>query len=185
MDIDYSSLHKILKDATRREVLQSLSNGPLTYTELMTQVKVSNTGKFNYHLKVLGDLIEKMSDGRYKLTERGQIAVQMLEKFPSKNVGTVAQPPVIGYHTHIWAEFRRKELVLLITDVTLANLAFYLFFFGVLFLRRPWPYGSISLDALAGIMLSAIFTVLAFVLHRKYIDEKERNKKLALEIKKE
>ena len=50
----------------------------------MNLTQVTNTGRFNYHLKALGDLIEKLDDGRYRLTERGQIAVQLLEKFPEK-----------------------------------------------------------------------------------------------------
>ena len=61
--------------------------------ELMTLAKIKNTGRFNYHLKALGDFIEKMNDGRYQLTERGQLAVQLLEKFPEKT-GNAGNPTV-------------------------------------------------------------------------------------------
>ena len=85
MKVELSGLHKILKDPTRREILKLLNDkGPLPYVELMAQAKVTNTGRFNYHLKVLGDLIEKLSDGRYSLTERGCLAVQMLDEFPER-----------------------------------------------------------------------------------------------------
>jgi len=85
MGIDHSFLHKTLKDPTRRDILHYLnSKEPLTYKELMTLSKVTNTGRFNYHLKALGDLIEKMNDGRYRLTERGRLAVQLLENVPEK-----------------------------------------------------------------------------------------------------
>jgi hypothetical protein len=56
--------------------------------ELMDLTKVTNTGKLNYHLKVLGGLIEKQSDGRYSLTQRGQLAVQLIDNFPKRGTRT-------------------------------------------------------------------------------------------------
>jgi hypothetical protein len=38
----------------------------------------------NYHLKVLGDLLLKMDDGRYALTEKGKFASRLLLEFPDK-----------------------------------------------------------------------------------------------------
>jgi hypothetical protein len=58
--------------------------GSLSYVDLMNLVEAANTGKFNYHLKILGDLIEKNRDGKYVLTEKGQLTVQFLQKFPQK-----------------------------------------------------------------------------------------------------
>jgi len=85
MDMDLASLHKILKDPTRRNIVLHLSRrGQLAYMELMNLLEITNTGKFNYHLKVLGNLIEKGEDGKYRLTERGQLAFQLLQKFPEK-----------------------------------------------------------------------------------------------------
>ncbi len=85
--MELSGLHKILKDPTRREILKLLNDKePLPYVELMCLAKITNTGRFNYHLKVLGDLIEKLSDGRYSLTDRGRLAVQMLDEFPERTV---------------------------------------------------------------------------------------------------
>jgi len=86
MGLDYSFLHKTLKDPTRRDILRQLEDGPLTYVELMNRAKITNTGRFNYHLKVLADLIEKTDDGLYRLTDRGQLALQLLDKFPEKTV---------------------------------------------------------------------------------------------------
>ncbi len=92
MTVDFSELHKILKDGTRRDILQCLKDkGPLTYVELMGLAKVTNTGRFNYHLKVLGSLIEKQNDGKYNVTERGRLAFQLLSEFPEKAVQTQGQ----------------------------------------------------------------------------------------------
>jgi hypothetical protein len=52
--------------------------------ELINATKVDNTGKFNYHLKLLGDLIQKEVNDKYILTEKGQLAAQFLLKFPEK-----------------------------------------------------------------------------------------------------
>jgi len=87
MDMDFASLHKILKDPTRRDIVLHLSRrGQLAYMELMNLLEITNTGKFNYHLKILGNLIEKGEDGKYRLTERGQLASQLLQKFPEKTM---------------------------------------------------------------------------------------------------
>ena len=89
MTVEFSALHKILKDPTRREILKCLNDkGPLPYVELMEFAKVTNTGRFNYHLKMLSGLIEKQGDGKYSLTERGRLAVQLLDEFPEKTVRT-------------------------------------------------------------------------------------------------
>ena len=82
MKVELPGLHKILKDPTRREILKLLNDkGALPYVELMGLAEITNTGRFNYHLKVLSGLIEKQDDGRYCLTEKGRLAVQMLDDF--------------------------------------------------------------------------------------------------------
>ncbi len=85
MSVDTASLHKILKDQTRRTILQCLSsNGATSYLKLMKEAGVTNTGRFNYHLKTLSDLITKDADGKYVLTEKGKLAIQLLDQFPIK-----------------------------------------------------------------------------------------------------
>jgi hypothetical protein len=84
-DVNWSSLHKILSDTTRRSILELLAEKEaLGYTEIMTVLGVTNTGRLNYHLKVLGDLVSKDNGGRYHLTERGQLAVNLLKTFPER-----------------------------------------------------------------------------------------------------
>lgn len=83
--MDLESLHKILRHPIRRGIVLGLhEKRELAYIDLMKLLEVENTGKFNYHLKVLGDLIEKNGNGRYRLTEKGELASQLLHKFPEK-----------------------------------------------------------------------------------------------------
>jgi hypothetical protein len=82
MSSDWGSLHSILKDPTRRGILFTLSEkGPLSYAELLGFLEIEHTGKLNYHLKLLGDLISKDNGGRYVLTDKGRLATEVASKF--------------------------------------------------------------------------------------------------------
>ena len=92
MTVEFSNLHKILKDLTRRNIIRCLAKaGSLSYVDLMTQTKVTNTGRLNYHLRILNGLIEKHVDGKYGLTEKGRLALQLLDKFPEEKPHTKKQ----------------------------------------------------------------------------------------------
>lgn len=83
--MDFESLSDILKHWMRRKILLALyEKKNLSYVDLMELVGATNTGKFNYHLKILGDLIEKEQNGRYSLTEKGQTVAEILQKFPDR-----------------------------------------------------------------------------------------------------
>ena len=85
MEIDWASLHKILGDTTRRSILELLAEkDSLTYTEMMTLLQITNTGRLNYHLKALGSLISKDEGGKYRLTEQGRQAANLLRTFPER-----------------------------------------------------------------------------------------------------
>lgn len=80
-----ASLHKILKDESRQRILISLNEkGYQTYTDLMSNQGFKSTGKFNYHLKILNGLVTKKQDGLYCLTEKGKLAIRLLEEFCEK-----------------------------------------------------------------------------------------------------
>lgn len=85
MGTDSESFHDIFKHPIRRKIIQTLNEKQaLSYMELMTAVDAANTGKFNYHLKVLADLIQKDPNGKYELTPKGQLAVQFLQTVNEK-----------------------------------------------------------------------------------------------------
>ncbi len=85
MPVDWSTLHKVLRDETRKKILLNLqSAGSLAYTDLLNRLQIANTGKLNYHLKMLNDLIAKDEHGAYTLTDSGGAAAELLGKFPSQ-----------------------------------------------------------------------------------------------------
>lgn len=87
MSVNTESFHEVLKHPIRRKIVLALStNGSLSYMDLMGAAESTNTGKFNYHLKVLADLIEKDSKGKYQLTEKGHLATQFLQTFKKTNL---------------------------------------------------------------------------------------------------
>ena len=70
-----ASLHEVLGDENRRKIVRLLrENGTLSYTELMKAIKVRSSGKMNYHLKVLDNLLSTDEKGQYSLTEKGVFA---------------------------------------------------------------------------------------------------------------
>jgi len=83
MNADLASLHKILKDETRRQILLLLNDKEaMAYTEIMSSADVISTGTLNYHIKVLGDLLIKNESGQYSLSENGKAAVRLITDFP-------------------------------------------------------------------------------------------------------
>jgi hypothetical protein len=86
MTASLSSLHKILKDETRRKIIVLVNEkGSITYTELLNAMKSDSTGLLNYHLKVLGDLLTKNETGQYMLSEKGKVALKLISEFPYEN----------------------------------------------------------------------------------------------------
>jgi len=75
-------LIRILKDPTRRRIIRLLvEKGPLEYSEIMRELNLTSTGRLNYHLKVMRDLLEKDELNRYKLSRKGVLAYQLLREY--------------------------------------------------------------------------------------------------------
>ena len=92
MNSGFALIHKILKDETRCKILFLIDeNQSVSYTELMDRLEVISTGLLNYHLKVLDDLISKNEEDKYVLSEKGQLALRLLNAFPSEK--TLGRPP--------------------------------------------------------------------------------------------
>ena len=123
------SLYKVLKDKIRRKIVLQLSrNGPLAYVDLMNTLEIKNTGRLNYHLKILGDLLEKDENGKYRLTEKGTLASQLLRQFPAekpvdRKLGVVRDIVLIGFIGFVFI---------------LVNPSILEGFFGVSLVREAW-----------------------------------------------
>jgi hypothetical protein len=99
MSVDISQLHNVLRDSTRARILELLNERTsLSYVELQELLQIGHTGKLNYHLRVLGDLLVKDEQtGRYSLGEKGVLAVALLSKFQTvTSVKEAKQRLVIG-----------------------------------------------------------------------------------------
>lgn len=124
--------------------------------ELMNLVKVKNTGRFNYHLKALGDLIEKMEDGRYRLSERGQLAVQLLEKFPEKSsvVGDTANVANVSI-----AKVRKKKIGGLagVAASGFCALGAVMTIFGLFFLPSSIAFHEGNLSSIIGSVIWVLY----------------------------
>ncbi len=69
-----------LANPIRREIITLLYDRiELSHKELMDYLGVSS-GLLNFHLRKLGDLVEKTESGTYKLSEKGMIAYRLLRE---------------------------------------------------------------------------------------------------------
>jgi DNA-binding transcriptional ArsR family regulator len=130
------SLNKILKDETRRQIVLLLNDkGNLSYTDLLNSLENISTGRLNYHLKVLDDLLSK-EDGQYTLTEKGKLASKLITEFPEKENN-------FQKRKKFWIIAALSQIVFLAIVITV----FYLGFidFGRLVLYSVWFFGSIGL----------------------------------------
>ena len=66
--------------AERRNILKLIGSSPegVIYSEILHELSM-NTGKLNYHLKLLEGLIEKDEQRRYHLTKLGKKALMILD----------------------------------------------------------------------------------------------------------
>jgi hypothetical protein len=117
MDSKFGSLHNVLKDETRRKILLLLAEkGSLSYRVLMKDLEVVSTGLLNYHLKVLGDLLEKGANGKYMLSEKGKFASRLLLEFPCE--GTLVK-------MRRWEKKFWKGAIYVLASILVANLIVY------------------------------------------------------------
>jgi len=122
MSNGFASLHKILKDETRRKILALIDEkGSISYTDLMSALGLLTTGLLNYHLKILGDLVSKNETGQYVLTEKGKLASRLLKEFPD---GSAIHP---GAKPKWWRRFW-IEISIALAAISVSLIA--LFFLG-------------------------------------------------------
>ena len=75
----YSSMFASLKHPVRRKILRMLSKKPMSFSEMLDVLGVSNSF-LTYHLENLGELVGKMDDGRYRLSSFGEDAMATMTR---------------------------------------------------------------------------------------------------------
>jgi hypothetical protein len=146
MSSGIASLHKILKDETRQQIVQTLSEkGSLTYTELMSTLGITSTGTLNYHLKILGDLLTKTEDGKYTLTDKGKLASRLLLEFPERQNRSSGFK--VGWGDVAWV---------VLSNASCLSIMVYLWFRG--FIVTSWLLSSVIMFAVATVTILLVKT---------------------------
>lgn len=77
-DVSRAELFEALGHHTRIGILQSLEDGPMSFSELKKRVGIESNGLLGFHLRKLTHLISPNQEGAYALTEQGKEAVRMI-----------------------------------------------------------------------------------------------------------
>ena len=88
----------------------------------METLGIGSTGTLNYHLKVLGDLLEKTDSGQYRLSEKGKLASRFLTEFSEQDGALKAKK--------VW--WRRFWVIAVILPAAWLLIVLYLHFSGYL-----------------------------------------------------
>lgn len=76
-DLDY--MFSALSHEVRRAIIKHLGEAEiLSFSELMERAGIKETGTFGFHLKKVEPLLEKLPDGRYRLSQLGERAYRLL-----------------------------------------------------------------------------------------------------------
>lgn len=92
-ELDY--ILQALGHHVRRRVIELLAEkGPLTYTELMKETGVDDSGTFGFHLRRMSKLLKKNRMGEYELTILGWKAYRTLCELQGKEPKPYTKPPI-------------------------------------------------------------------------------------------
>ena len=91
-----------LNHPIRRRIIEMLARDNMQYTHMLEELDV-DTGKLNFHLKKLGDLIEKDEKGLYKLTDKGLRAFSIIQQVPEKIEEASAARRIAAYFLDFFA----------------------------------------------------------------------------------
>ena len=85
---DIDRIFTALSHEIRREIIRVLAEKPpKTFSELMNELHIADTGTMVFHLRKLNGLIEKNERGEYVLTDLGRRAYQLLRQLETGGGG--------------------------------------------------------------------------------------------------
>ncbi len=91
-----------LNHPIRQRIIEMLARNSVTYTCMLEELDI-DTGKLNFHLKRLEDLIEKDEKGLYKLTDKGLRAFSIIQQVPEKIEEASAARRIAAYFLDFFA----------------------------------------------------------------------------------
>jgi len=165
IDAETEWLLKALSHKIRRKILKLIQDYSfLKYSDLLRELSLS-TGKLNFHLRQLTNLIEKDKDGIYRLTERGKTALEILEK-----IGSISEK---GGKEHFdFENLKLKELKP--AEETKTKLYLEILVNFVIFLFLPQLIANIVLRKTIYILIFTVgislLYILSIFLAKKYLD---------------
>jgi len=71
---DLSHVYSMLSHPIRRKIIELVAENDVSFTELMQELGLNETGTLTFHLRQMERALEKTSDGKYRLSELGRIA---------------------------------------------------------------------------------------------------------------
>jgi len=76
-----AELFDMLAHPTRIRILKTLSENPMSFTELKRALDIESNGLLQHHLGKLNDLVRQTPDGNYAITDGGKEALRSLAAF--------------------------------------------------------------------------------------------------------
>lgn len=125
--ISKSQLFKAVQHNVRQEILSRLdTSNEMTYSQFLDLTEGS-TGKLNYHLRILGDLVEKTERG-YTLSDYGQRVKLWLNTLYEVGNFRGERPEVVIEPFYPMKELRTKYLLFLIAALIFSFILSLIFF---------------------------------------------------------
>ena len=165
MKDDMVRINKILANSTRREILEIINQrGETTYADIRQTLGQMNTGRLNYHLRMIGNLISKeAATGKYMLTNVGAAVLAMKvvpDLSPSHNNN--------AEHGHQGKNERRLDALMsagvIVPIVILSTYTYYLFSY----------LGIVKISTI--VTVSMVWAVVVFFIWRGLILKGKANK---------
>lgn len=147
----YSRIFAALKHPVRRRILAILSEGSLTYTELLNRLNVE-TGFLNYHLENLSELISKDGEGRYRLSEFGAAAQSLTARVEAPVKRRSSSVNIFGHR------IESRMLALGLVSILVLSNVFFIFVVQSQSVERGNVIGA-SLIQARGLLVESIGTL--------------------------
>jgi len=117
----YSAMFSSLKHPVRRKILKMLSEKPMTFSEMLDELKIPGS-HLTYHLENLSEFIVKMQDGKYKLSIVGEACCSIMK-------GAEEAPNIQTKFSSLPLRWKTLFTVLIIGSILLASTSCVQYYF--------------------------------------------------------